>query len=317
MKSLLASLLIACVASASVAQNTYPTKPVTAIVGYPPGGAADIVTRQLAVLMGSKFPSGLVVENKPGAGGSTAVASLSQAKADGYQFASVPNSNLALSPQVNQLSYKTPDDIEPIINIVSFSPIVVVPNSSPLKSIKDLIQAAKANPGTVSVGYPGDTTLSHLNLLELERVAGVDVLKVPFKGWGQGGPQLLGGHITASIAQPVEATSFLKAGTMRAIGSFSEIRQPGLPNVPTVKEQGFPVAMGVRYLLITTKGTPPHVVKYIHDAAKVAMETPHFKEFAAANALEIAYQDGATAREAAWSDYRKYTSVLKQSGLVK
>jgi len=317
MKSLFAALFVACAACSAVAQNAYPTRPVTAIVGYPPGGAADIVMRQLAVLMAPKFPSGLVVENKPGAGGSTAVAFLAHARADGYQFAFVPNSNLALSPQVNPLSYKTPDDVEPIISIVNFSPIVLVPNGSPLKSVKDLVQAAKEKSGAVSVGYPGDTTLSHLNVLELERTAGVEFLKVPFKGWGQGGPQLLGGHITASLAQPVEATSFLKAGTMRAIGSFSESRQPGLPSVATVKEQGFPVAMGVRYLLITTKGTPPNVVKYIHDAAKMAMDTPQFRDFAAANALEIAYQDGAAAREAAWADYRRYTAILKQNGLVK
>lgn len=317
MKFLLATILTACSASAAMAQDAYPAKPVTAMVGYLPGGAADLVMRKLAAIMTPKFPSGLIVDNKPGVGGSLAVSTLAKAKPDGYQFAFVPNSNLALSPQVNPLSYKSPDDVLPVINILSFSPVMLVPADSPYKTLQDLIQAARKSPESVSVGFPGVTTLSHLNLLELQRAAGVKFINVAQKGWGEGGSQLLGGHITAAIAQPIEAVPYLKAGKMRAIGSFSETRQSGLPDVPTMKEQGEPVDFGVRYLLIVPKGTPAGVVKYIHDAAKAAIETPDFKKFAADNALDIAYQDGTAAREAAWADYRKYTPVLKQSGLLK
>ena len=317
MKNFAAALILACTASVAQAQGNYPTRLVTAVVGYPPGGAADLVMRQLAVLMEPKFPAGLVVMNRPGAGGSTAVTGIFQSKPDGYQFAFVPNSNIALSPQVHKLPYKSPDDIEPIINIVNYSPILVVAKDSPYKSARELVDAAKAAPETISIGYPGDTTISHLNVLEMEHVAGVKLIQVPFNGWGQGGPQLIGGHISASVAQPVETTPFLQAGTIRALGSFSEERQPGLPELPTLKEQGTAVALGVRYLLITTKGTPPEVVKHIHDAAKAATETPKFKEFAAANALEIVYQDGRTAREAAWADYRKYGGLLKEIGVTK
>ncbi|WPH23076.1 tripartite tricarboxylate transporter substrate binding protein [Variovorax paradoxus] len=317
MKSLLAMLLMVGSASLAVAQEAYPAKPVTAIVGYLPGGAADLVMRKLAAVMAPKFPAGLIVDNKPGVGGSLAVSTLSKAKPDGYQFAFVPNSNLALSPQVHQLSYKSPDDVLPVINIVSFSPVMLVPTDSPYKTLQDLLQAARKSPEGLSVGFPGVTTLSHLNLLELQRAADVRFINVAQKGWGEGGPQLLGGHITAAIAQPIEAVPYLKSGKLRALGSFSETRQSGLPDVPTMKEQGQSVDFGVRYLLIVPKGTPAGVVKYIHDAAKAAMETPEFKKFTADNALDISYQDGSATREAAWEDYRKYTSVLKQSGLLK
>ncbi|WP_240071521.1 tripartite tricarboxylate transporter substrate binding protein [Cupriavidus taiwanensis] len=317
MRALLSLFLLSAVVSPAMAQDGYPSRPVTALVGYLPGGAADLVTRKLAAVMAPRFPSGIVVENKPGVGGSLAVSALAMAKPDGYQFAFVPNSNLALSPQVNSLSYKSPDDVTPVINIVNFAPVMLVPSSSPYQTLQDLLNAAKKAPESLSVGFPGVTTLSHLNLLQFERLAGVQLIDVAQKGWGEGGPQLLGGHITAAIAQPIEAVPYLKSGKMRALGSFSETRQSRLPDVPTMKEQGVAADFGVRYLIVVPKGTPAPVVKYIHDAAKAAMETPEFRKFAADNALDIAYQDGATAREAAWADYRKYTPVLKQSGLLK
>jgi len=297
-----ATLLAAALVGPATAQKAYPERPVTAIVGYLPGGAADTVMRRLAALMAPKFPAGLVVDNKPGAGGSVAVAMLSTAKPDGYQFAFVPNSNLALSPQVNKLSYKSPDDIQPVISVVDFSPVMLVPDNAPYKSLQDLLDAARAAPGTVSIGFPGITTVSHLNLLELEKTAGVQFIPVPLRGWGEGGPQLLGGHISAAIAQPIEAVSYLQSGKMRALGQFSETRQTGLEHVLTMKEQGQAVHFGVRYVIIVPNGTPADRVQYIHDAAKAAIETPEFQKFAADNALTVSYQDGETARTAAWAD---------------
>lgn len=317
MKRTIALLLLALPAMSALAQDSYPSHSVTATVGYLPGGAADVVMRKLAALMAPKFPAGLIVENKPGAGGSLAVSALARAKPDGYQFVFAPNSNLALSPQVNTLSYKSPNEVEPVINIVNFSPVVLVPTQSPYKTMQELLQAARKSPETLSIGFPGETTLSHLNLLELERAAGVKFIKVPQRGWGEAGPQLLGGHITAVIAQPVEAVPFLKTGKMRALGSFSETRQSGLPEVPTMKEQGVPVALGVRYLLIVPKGTPAAVTKHIHDAARAATETPDFKKFAADSALDIVYQTGPEVLDAALADFQRYAPILVQNGLVK
>ncbi len=317
MRTILTTLLLTFATSGALAQDAYPSRPVTAIVGYLPGGAADIVMRKLASIMAPKFPAGLIVENKPGAGGSIAVSMLKTAKPDGYQFAFVPNSNLALSPQVNKLSYKSPDELEMVINVISFAPVLLVTGNSPYKSLQDFVQAAKQNPETISVGFPGETTLSHLNLLELERVTGASFIKVAMKGWGEGSPQLLGGHISAAVAQPVEAVPFLKSGKMRALGSFSDLRQPGLPDLPTMKEQGASVGFPARYLVIVPKATPKAAVKYIHDAAKAAMETPEFKDFTAMAALNVDYQDGDTAREAALTDFKTYTSILKQNNLIK
>lgn len=317
MKPLLTALVLACAACSALAQDAYPARPVTALVGYLPGGAADLVMRRLAALMAPRFPAGLVVENRPGVGGSLAVAAIAKARPDGYQFAFVPNSNLALSPQVNPLPYQSPDDVQAVINIVNFSPVLLVTADSPHRTLQDLLQGARAAPDSLGVGFPGITTLSHLNLLELQRTTGARFIAVAQKGWGEGGPQLLGGHLAAAIAQPIEAVPYLKSGRLHAIGSFSTVRQSGLPDVPTLQEQGAGVDFGVRYLMIVPRGTPATVVQYIHDAARAATETPEFIRFAADSALDIHYQDGPTAQAAAWADYRKYTPVLQQNGLLK
>lgn len=317
MKSKFFGIGFALLTGSALAAPAAPTQPVTAIVGYAPGGAADIVMRQLAAIMQPKFPAGLIVSNKPGAGGSTAVAGLVQAKPDGLQFAFVPNSNVSLSPQLVHLPYKNPDDLEHVLDVVSFSPILVVSSSSKYKSVSDLVADAKKPDGNVSVGFPGVTTLSHFSVVSLARASGANLIEVPFAGWGQGGPQLMGGQISAAVAQPSEAVPQIQAGTLRALGSFSEQRQSGLPNIPTLKEQGYPVSFVARYLVVTTKGAPKDSVKYMHDAVKEAMDTKQFKDFVKERGMELTYRDGEASKQASWNDYRNFADLLKQIGPIK
>lgn len=313
MKYQLVGIALACLSGITQADEGAPSQPVTVVVGYAPGGTADIVMRQLAALMQPKFPAGLIVANRPGAGGATALSSLVQAKPDGFQFVFAPNSNVALSPQVLKTPYKTPDDIEYVADVASFSPVLVVPTSSRLKNLGQLISEAKgAAESKVSIGFPGVTTFSHFSVLTLAKVSGANLIEVPFAGWGQGGPQLLGGQISAAVAQPVEVSSQIQAGTLRVLASFSEERQGGLPDAPTAKEQGFPVSMGVRYMLLAHKNTPKPAVKHMHDALKAAMETQQFRDFAKNGGMEIVYRDGESAKAQTWVDYRRVTELLKQ-----
>ncbi|MEK7345017.1 MAG: tripartite tricarboxylate transporter substrate binding protein [Pseudomonadota bacterium] len=316
MKKFIAGLALFGWAVASQAQS-YPAQTVTAIVGWPAGGAADIVMRLLAEGMRSQFPNGLVVANKPGAGGTSAISAMVEmAKPDGYTFAIVPNSNLAIGPQLNKLKYNTPDDYDFILNVVSFSPIIVVPKDSPYKTGKDFVEAAKAQPGKLSIGFPGETTISHLNVEQLKIAADIHAINVPFAGWAKGGPALLGGHITASVAQPAEVMPQLNV-TLRALGSFSDVRQAALPDTPTWKEQGYLAAFGAKYLLIAPKNTQPQALKYIHDAAKATMESPSFKEAMKTRGMEIDYQDPIKIKQLIWDDYKNYTAVLKKIGALK
>ena len=161
MGKILALLFALALAFPAAAQ--YPDRPLTMLAGYPAGGLVDIVARQVAEGMKPRFPRGLVVVNRPGAAGTVAVAETVRSQPDGYTIVLSPHSGLVIAPQLNEVAYKTPDDYEPFINVVSYYPFIAVRSESPYKSIQDMIADAKANPGTLRIGSPGEGTSSHLN----------------------------------------------------------------------------------------------------------------------------------------------------------
>src|SRR5947208_11499703 len=183
--------LFALLAFSLPAAAQYPERPVTLLAGYPPGGLVDVVARLVAEGMRAKFPQGITVVNRPGAAGSVAVAELVRSAPDGYTVVMTPHSALVIAAQLQNLSYKTPDDYDPFINLVAYYPMIAVRTESEYNTIEDLIADAKQKPGRLRVGSPGEGTSSHLNLEELMRHTGTVMLHIPFQGWGQSSPALL------------------------------------------------------------------------------------------------------------------------------
>ena len=317
MRSIVALIVLALALAPLPAAAQYPERPVTCIVGYPAGGLADVVARAIVENMKKKFPKGIAVVNRPGAGGSIRSSEAAQAKPDGHTFALVPISNLVIQPQINDLPYKTPDDYVPFINLVSWYPLLAVRGDAPWKTAQELIAAAKAAPGKFRVGSPGEGTSSHLNLEELKRHAGANLTHVPFAGWGEGSPALLGGHIEAIVAQPGEVRPLSEAKKMRVLMVFQPQRNPIFPDAPTAAELGFPVANGAWFLLMAPKGTPPAVVKYLHDAAKAAIDDPSFVEFAKKRVINVDYRPEEKLRADLWKEYKSHTEILTRAGLLK
>ena len=300
--SRIAFALLALVALPSFAQ--YPDRPVTFLAGFPPGGLVDIVTRVVADGMKEKFPKGLTVVNKAGAGGAVAVEELVRAKPDGYTILLTPQSSLVIAPQMNpKLTYKTPDEYDPVINTVAYYPLLVVSADAPWKTIQDFVADAKANPGKMRVGTPGEGTASHLNLEEFIFRTGTKMIPVPFAGWGQSSPALLGGHIEGVIAQPGEAKPQVDGKRMRALVVFQEKRHPAFPDAPTAKEAGWDVANGVWYLIVVPKGTPAPIVKHIHDAAKAVVDSPEFAKTMDARGVDVDNREGEKLRADLWREY--------------
>src|SRR5512134_2147303 len=154
------SLLVLFVLGSGLpAAAEYPERPLTIIVAYPAGGMVDIVARPMAESMKKKFPKGVAVLNRPGGGGSLGVAEVVQSKPDGYSVILAPNSTLVIHPQLNELPYKTPDDYEPILTTNSFYTLLTVRAESPYKTIQEFVAAAKASPGKLRVGSPGEGTI--------------------------------------------------------------------------------------------------------------------------------------------------------------
>ena len=295
----------------------YPERPLTIIVGYPAGGMVDIVARPMAESMKKKFPKGVAVLNRPGGGGSVAVAEAVQSKPDGYTLVLAPNSTLVIHPQLNDLPYKTPDDYEPILNTISFYTLLAVKADGPVKTVQEFMAAARANPGKLRVGSPGDGTISHLTLERWMMAGNFKTTHVPFGGWGESSPALLGGHIDAVMAQPGEVKPLVDAKKIRVLAVAQPKRHPDFPDAPTSKEVGFGEPTGTWFALTAPKGTPGPALKYIHDAAKAAIEEPAFVNLMKLRSVEVDYRAGDKLRQDLWKDYREYTEVLKRLGKLK
>jgi tripartite-type tricarboxylate transporter receptor subunit TctC len=295
----------------------FSERPLTILSGYPPGGMVDIVTRLLAEGMKGKFPKGVVAANRSGAGGAVAAAEVATGKPDGTTIVLTPLSTLVIQPQILDLRFKTPDDYEPILNVVSYYPLLVVITDARWKSVQDFIAEAKANPGKMRVGSPGEGTSSHLNLEELMHVTGTKMTHVPYRGWGESSPALLGGHIEALVAQPGEVKPMLEGKRMRPLVVFQNSRHPAFPDAPTAKELGWNVANGIWFLLMAPKGTPAPVMKHIHDAARTAMEEPAFKAAMELRGVDVDYRSGEKVRADLWREYKAHTVILKRIGMIK
>lgn len=302
---------------ATTGSAQYPDRPVTAITGFPASGLADLVLRATVEGMREKFPKGIVVVNRTGAGGALGAGQIVQAKPDGYTFGLVALSNLVIGPQISDLPYKTPDDYTTVINLVAFYPILGVKADAPWKDGKAFLAAAASEPGKLGVGTPGEGTSSHLNLEELKRLAQVNLTHVPFRGWAESSVALLGGHIAAVVAQPGELKPQVDAGKMRLLGVFQPQRSSFFPQTPTWQEQGLAARNGALFLLIAPNGMPAEALKYIHDAARASIEATAFQAFAKARAIEVDFRSSEQLKKDVWDEYRAHTEILARLGMLK
>jgi tripartite-type tricarboxylate transporter receptor subunit TctC len=289
--------VLAFVSLSALAQ--YPDRPVTLVSGFPPGGMVDIVARALAEGMRPKYPKGLVVLNRPGMGGAIAVGEILRSQPDGTTMTLAPKSALIIQPQLHDLPFKTPDDVTLVLNVVAFYSLVIARYDAPWKTPQEFLAAARAQPG------------------RLKRKAGIEVLHVPYKGWAESSVALLGGHIDLAIAQPGELATLIEAKRIRAVGVFQPNRNPHYPDTPTFKEAGHDVSAGTLFSLIVQKGTPPEIVRYIHDAARDAMRDKVFQDTMKARIVEIEYRPGEKLHADLREEYRAHTELLRNAGLLK
>jgi tripartite-type tricarboxylate transporter receptor subunit TctC len=218
---------------------------------------------------------------------------------------------------MQNLSYKTPDDYTAVIGLISVHPMLAVKPDSPWKTFAEFLGAAKASPGKIRVGTPGAGSLHHMNLIKLEKLTGAQFTMVPFAGFGEMGPALLGGHVESLIALPGEVKPHVDAGKMRLLGMFQPARNSFFPDLPTFKEMGYDVAYNTTFCLAAAKATPAAAARYLHDTMKSAIEEPSFTAFLKARALEADYSGGDRLKAVLWDDYREHTAVLGALGLLK
>ncbi|MFO1214347.1 MAG: tripartite tricarboxylate transporter substrate binding protein [Burkholderiaceae bacterium] len=260
--------------------QAWPTRPITLIVPWPAGGSTDRHLRGLAELAAKHLGQNIIVENKPGGGGTSAVGTMAlTAKPDGYTIAQFPLGMLRL-PQMQKVQWNPLTDFSFIIGVTGYTFGVTVRADSPYKSFNDYIEAARKTPGKIDYGSTGIGTSPHLIMEELAENAKVDLVHVPFKGNADLTQALLGGHVMAQ-SDATGWDKYVDGGQMRLLVTFGEQRTKRWPSVPTAKELGYGVVSTSPYGLVGPKGMDPAIVKTLHDAFKKAMDDPKHLELLA------------------------------------
>jgi tripartite-type tricarboxylate transporter receptor subunit TctC len=265
----------------------FPTKEVQIIIPWAAGGATDLIFRALAATTGKYLGKAVIVVNRPGGAGAVGYTEAAQAKPDGYTLVSAITPLTILPHQVKTAyTYK---HFEPIINVVSDPGMFLVRSDAPWKSLKEFLDYAKKNPEMITVGNSGAGGGVHLIALAFEKAAGVKFNHIPFSGGGPSVTAILGGHINAVSVSPPEGIEHVKAGKLKIIALFAEKRFEMFPDVPIVKEQGVNFVMGQWRGLVASKGTPPDIIKKLHDAFKKGMDDPVFQKNAKDMAVNLSY----------------------------
>jgi tripartite-type tricarboxylate transporter receptor subunit TctC len=307
--------VLAVLAGAASAQG-YPAKPIHFIVPFPPGGGTDIIARTVAARLSESNKWVIVLENKPGAGGNLGLDQAAKSPADGYTMVIGQTSNLAINPTLySKLPYDPVRDFRPVALLASSPIVLVAPEKTPYKSLGDAIAAAKARPGTVSYGSPGNGTVAHLTAELLQRTADVKFTHIPYKGASQAMTDLMGGQIDLYLSSVPSALSQIKGGKLRPLAVTGAKRSAQLAQVPTIAEsgyQGFDVTTW--YGLLYPAGTPEPIVKRMNEEVNRALKAGDVRERLAAEGGDAL---GGTPEQFASllkADLARWGQIVKQSG---
>ncbi len=278
-------------ATATVAHAEWPNdRPIQMIVAFAPGGSTDVMARAIEPFLEKELGADIVIENRPGASGEIAYTALSKAKPDGYTFSYI-NTPGFLSMQVQRKLGYDPKSIKPIARIVDDPSAIVVPAASEIKTLKDFVEAAKANPGGVSYGSSGVGTDDHLAIILLGSATGATFTHIPFNGAGETRTAVLGAQVTGGGLNISEFAGNDTSG-LRMIAHFGSERSAQLPDVPTAKEAGFDVEMTSERGVAAPRDVPGDITQKFSDAMKRVIENPEFQKQAKQLALPLAYLSG-------------------------
>src|SRR5216684_1026188 len=275
-------LLVACamLASQSALADTYPNRPITLVIPFAPGGSASTAARSVTDKMSDTLGAQIIIENRPGAGGTVATRAVAKNAPDGYTILLVTNATLAIAPSLfSNLGYDARKDFAPIGLIAATPNVIAVHPSFPARSLADLIKIGKEAATPIPYGSPGTGTLNHLTIELLAHRTGMKVSHVPYKGAGPALNDLLGGHIGVLISAVPNAHNHIAAGTVRALAVTGAARSPLIPAVPTLAEAGLAgYEVPLRWGLAAPAGTPPAVIEALNRALNAALVTGEVRE---------------------------------------
>jgi tripartite-type tricarboxylate transporter receptor subunit TctC len=278
----------------AAAQEVFPARPIQMIVPFPPGGVADITGRPVAHVMGKLLKQSVVVVNKGGAGGAVGAAQAAHATPDGYTIL-MALSSISVLPVADRLQGRPPayelDQLAPIALISADPTVLVVRGDGPYRTLKDLVDAAKAKPATINYGSSGVYGTLHVAMEIFAEAAGIRLFHIPYQGGGPAVAALLGGQIDALASGPAAAIGQIKGGKMRALAVWGDKRLASMPDVPSMKELGYDATFYIWSGLFAPAATPPAVMSVLRDAVRRTVEDGEFKDAMAKVETPIAYLD--------------------------
>jgi tripartite-type tricarboxylate transporter receptor subunit TctC len=295
--------------------SPWPTQPVKLMIAFPAGGPTDITMRVLADNAARLIGQQVVVENRPGAGGTLPAQQLLQARPDGHTLAQIPLGVFRL-PYTTKISWDPVKDISYILGITGYAFGIVVPADGPIKSWGDFVAYAKANPGKLAYGSTGVLTSPHLTMEDIAQRLGLELNHIPYKGSADLMQSLLGGQLMAAA----DSTGFaphVASGKLRVLNTWGEQRLAKFPDVPTLKELGLPIVQASPYGLGGPKGMEPALVQRIHDAFKQAMEQPNHIEALARYDQALLPMSPAQYTRFAEETFKREKALVDKLGLAK
>ncbi|MDC6166238.1 Bug family tripartite tricarboxylate transporter substrate binding protein [Paucibacter sp. XJ19-41] len=266
--------------SLNVLAQSYPNRSIRLIVPFPAGGATDLLARAISQKLGSQLGQTVLVDNKAGAGGSLGSSEGAKAAPDGYTLVLTTSSTHAIGPHLNpRLPYKVDEDFTPVAHVANAANVVLVPNSLPVKDVRELIALVKSKPGQYNYASSGNGTIVHLTSEAFKTQANVFITHIPYRGTGLAVPDLVVGNVHLLFDSIVSGMPHVKEGRLKALAVTGKSRSALAPELPTVAESGLPGFESITWFgVYGPKGLPPAVVAKLNSELNIAMQSPEVRE---------------------------------------
>ncbi len=296
--------------------DTWPNKPVKIVLGFPPGGATDTLSRDFASKLSNELGQQVIIDNRPGAGGTIGADMVAKAAPDGYTLTIGTTSNHAIAVSLyKKLNYDPVKDFAPITMLAVSQNVVVVNPSIPANNIKELVAYAKANPDKMNFGSSGNGTISHLTGEMFNALNGTQITHIPYKGSAFVFPDLLSGQISMMYDSMISIGGLIKSGKVKALAVTGSTRSKLMPELPTVAESGYPGFESTNFFgLFAPAGTPKEIVAKLYAASVKVLSTPDLQARFALQGAEVVADKPEEALVMLKRDIAKWAEVAKKSG---